>query len=209
MSPPEVYRSVYFAQGNPPVGILATVNTATPTTDAGRRLLAAASALFYADGITAVGVAGIAEAAGVTKKTLYDCFGSKSELVAAYLAHRHAVWWEYLQERLQSAPSPRVLVVFDAYRDHPQLDLDHGCAFQRGSAELGDDHPGTAVIREHKAAVRAEIARLVAEDAPGDDTLVDHLYLLLEGAAAQRGIDRDGDALARARDIARGLLSRG
>lgn len=185
------------------------METSAPATDAGRRLLAAASALFYAEGITAVGVAGIAEAAGVTKKTLYDCFGSKAELVAAYLAHRHAVWWEYLQERLRGAPSPRVLVVFDAYRDHPSLDLDRGCAFQRGAAELGDDHPGTAVIREHKAAVRAEIARLAAEDVPGDDALVDHLFLLLEGAAAQRGVDRDGDALVRARDIARTLVTRG
>ncbi|TCK22543.1 TetR/AcrR family transcriptional regulator [Pseudonocardia endophytica] len=183
------------------------METTTPATDAGRRLLAAASALFYADGITAVGVAGIAEAAGVTKKTLYDCFGSKADLVAAYLNHRHAVWWEYLAERLDGAPSPRVLVVFDAYRDHPQLRLDHGCAFQRGAAELGHDHPGTAVIREHKGAVRAEIARLVAEDVPDDDgALAEHLFLLLEGAAAQRGIDRDGTGLVRARDLAADLV---
>lgn len=183
------------------------METTAPTTDAGRRLLAAASALFYADGITAVGVAGIAEAAGVTKKTLYDCFGSKAELVAAYLARRDAVWWEYLRERLEGAPSPRVLVVFDAYRAHPQLDLDHGCAFQRGAAELGDDHPGTAVIREHKAAVRAEVGRLVAEDVPDDDgALAEHLFLLLEGAAAQRGVDGDAEALRRARDLAATLV---
>lgn len=182
------------------------MSTTTPSTDAGRRLLAAASALFYADGITAVGVAGIAEAAGVTKKTLYDCFGSKAELVAAYLTHRHATWWTYLQERLATAPSPRVLTLFDAYRDHPQLDLGRGCAFQRAAAELGDDHPGTAVIREHKAAVRTEIARLVAEDVPGDERLAEHVYLLLEGAAARRGTDRDGDALVRARDIAADLV---
>jgi AcrR family transcriptional regulator len=183
------------------------VDTTAPTTDAGRRLLAAASALFYAEGITAVGVAGIAEAAGVTKKTLYDCFGSKAELVAAYLAHRDTAWWEYLRERLDGASSPRVLVVFDAYRVHPQLDLDHGCAFQRGAAELGDDHPGTAVIREHKAAVRAEVARLVAEDVPDDDgALAEHLFLLLEGAAAQRGVDGDAEALRRARDLAATLV---
>ena len=100
-----------------------------------------------------------------------------------------------------------MLVVFDAYRDHPQLDLDRGCGFQRAAAELADDHPGRAVIREHKAAVRAEIARLLAEDAPGDDALAEHLYLLLEGAAAQRGIDRDGDALVRAREVARRLVT--
>ncbi len=184
------------------------MDTTAPATDAGRRLLTAASALFYADGITAGRGRRDRRAAGVTKKTLYDCFGSKADLVATYLARRHALWWEYLQERLEGAPSPRVLVVFDAYRDHPQLDLDRGCGFQRAAAELPDDHPGRAVIREHKTAVRAEIARLLAEDAPGhDDALAEHLYLLLEGAAAQRGVDRDGDALVRARELARGLVT--
>ena len=55
------------------------------TTPAGRVLLERASELFYAEGITAVGVAGIAEAAGVTKKTLYDCFGSKAARLATAL----------------------------------------------------------------------------------------------------------------------------
>lgn len=65
------------------------------------------------------------------------------------------------------------------------------------------------MIREHKAAVRAEIIRLLAEDVPGDAALAEHLYLLLEGAAAQRGVDRDGDALVRARELARRLIRTG
>ncbi|ALE72643.1 MULTISPECIES: TetR/AcrR family transcriptional regulator [unclassified Pseudonocardia] len=183
-------------------------DTLTPTTDAGRRLLAAASELFYRRGITAVGVAGIAEAAGVTKKTLYDCYGSKSTLVAAYLAHRHRTWWEHLQRRIEAAPAPRVLAVFEAYREHPALDSDVGCAFQRGAAELDEGHPGRAVITEHKTAVRAEIARLLAEDVPGDATeLADLLALLLEGAAFQRGLDGTPDALDRAAAHARALLA--
>ncbi|MBO8196093.1 TetR/AcrR family transcriptional regulator [Streptomyces oryzae] len=182
-----------------------------PTTDAGRRLLASASQLFYRDGITAVGVAGIAEAAGVTKKTLYDCFGSKANLVTAYLARRHETWWAHLQRRLAGAPPPRVLVVFDAYRDHPRLDLGRGCGFQRGAAELAEGHPGRAVIREHKAAVRTEIARLLADDLPhlrDIDGLAEHIYLLLEGAAFQRGIDGHAEALQRARELAGNLVQR-
>jgi AcrR family transcriptional regulator len=50
-------------------------------TPAGQRVLDVASRLFYRGGINAVGVALIAETAGVTKKTLYDCFGSKQKLV--------------------------------------------------------------------------------------------------------------------------------
>ncbi len=58
-----------------------------PTRD---RLVAAASTLFYQQGIRAVGVDAIAAKAGVTKRTLYYHFASKDELVAAYLAVRDA-----------------------------------------------------------------------------------------------------------------------
>jgi AcrR family transcriptional regulator len=187
------------------------VSIVAPTTDAGRRLLESASELFYRHGITAVGVAGIADAAGVTKKTLYDCFGSKANLVAAYLTRRHETWWAHLQHCLADAPPPRVLTVFAAYLDHPQLDLDRGCGFQRGAAELPDGHPGLTVIREHKAAVRTEIARLLAADLPETqdiDGLAEHIYLLLEGAAFQRGIDGHAQALNRARELVSSLVPR-
>ncbi|WP_037063084.1 TetR/AcrR family transcriptional regulator [Pseudonocardia acaciae] len=186
------------------------MSVAAPRTAAGRRLLESASALFYRDGITAVGVAGIADAAGVTKKTLYDCYGSKANLVAAYLTHRHETWWAYLQHRLADAPAPRVLAVVDAYLEHPRLDLDRGCGFQRGAAELPEGHPGLAVIRDHKAAVRTEIARLLADDLPEArdvDRLAEHVYLLLEGAAFQRGIDGHPQALHRTRGLVSDLVT--
>jgi AcrR family transcriptional regulator len=170
------------------------------TTPAGRELLDRASELFYAEGITAVGVAGIAEAAGVTKKTLYDCFGSKAALVAAYLRARHERWWAHLQERLAEEPS--VLTVFDSYLTHPWFDTERGCAFQRAAAELPDDHPGRAVIREHKDAVRAELGRLA-----GDEVLAEHLFLLLEGAAARRGTERTTAGPDAARRCAEALVS--
>jgi len=53
------------------------------------RLLDAANDLFYAEGVQTVGVDRIIERAGVAKASLYNLFGSKEELVAAYLASRH------------------------------------------------------------------------------------------------------------------------
>ena len=174
------------------------------TTPAGRVLLERASDLFYAEGITAVGVAGIAEAAGVTKKTLYDCFGSKAALVVAYLQRRHDLWWAHLQERL--AEDPSFLTLFDTYLAHPWFDVDRGCAYQRAAAELPDEHPGRAVIRMHKEAVRAEIARLVGDT--DDPALPDHLFLLLEGAVARRGCEGTTAGLEAARRCADALVSR-
>src|SRR5947209_18464322 len=60
------------------------------------RILAAAGELFYREGIRAVGVDAIAEAAGTNKMTLYRHFASKDELVAEYLRERarlaNAAW---------------------------------------------------------------------------------------------------------------------
>ncbi|WP_414944350.1 TetR/AcrR family transcriptional regulator [Amycolatopsis sp. cmx-11-32] len=178
-------------------------------TPAGERVLSAASTLFYRDGLTAVGVAAIAEAAGVTKKTLYACFGSKTDLTVAYLRSRHDVWWAYLEQRLAEADAPRALTVFDAYVEHPKLGSDRGCAFLNAAAELPAGHPGLDVIRRHKAAVRAKFTELLREDVPGaadPERLAEQLFLLLEGAVAHTGIDGDAHRVTLAREIAEILL---
>src|SRR5215203_765493 len=65
----------------------------TPAAD---RILWAASEMFYREGIRAVGVDAIAAEAGVTKKTLYEKFGSKDRLIAAYLRARDERWRSWL-----------------------------------------------------------------------------------------------------------------
>src|SRR5260370_41143710 len=54
------------------------------------RLLDAASELFYEHGVHTVGIDTIIERAAVAKATLYSAFGSKEELVRAYLEARPA-----------------------------------------------------------------------------------------------------------------------
>ena len=68
----------------------AMATTINRTAEAGsapprERILNAARELFYRHGIRAVGVETIAEAAATNKMTLYRHFGSKDELIAAYL----------------------------------------------------------------------------------------------------------------------------
>jgi AcrR family transcriptional regulator len=194
-----------MSRSGQPIGILGGM-----LTPAGERVLAAATALFYRDGLNAVGVAAVADAAGVTKKTLYACFGSKAELTVAYLRRRHDVWWAYLEQRLAEAEAPRALVVFDSYIDHPGLDSDRGCAFLIAAAELPAGHPGLDVIRRHKAAVRAKFAELIREDAPraaDPERLAEQIFLLLEGAVAHTGIDGDSHRVGLAREIAETLLA--
>src|SRR6202035_5145518 len=88
------------------------------------RLLAAASDLFYAEGVHTVGIDRVIEHAGVAKATLYSAFGSKDELIRAYLGRRHQGWQERIDRKLAmyETPRDRLLGVFDWLSDafaHP------------------------------------------------------------------------------------------
>ncbi|MFC7343075.1 TetR/AcrR family transcriptional regulator [Saccharopolyspora griseoalba] len=184
---------------------VADIHELTPRS---RRILEVASELFYDRGIHAVGVDTIAAESGVTKRTLYNNFGSKHALVAAYLKNRHGEWWQALEERLAAAEPPRALTLFDVYAEDART-ITRGCAFLNAAAELSAEHPAYAIIRNHKQAVEDRLRELIAEDRPAADDpqrLARHLFLLLEGAFAHHGIHGKG-LLAEAREIARDLLS--
>src|ERR1700748_2490825 len=72
--------------------------TGQPRRSARERLLDAADELFYDEGVQTVGIDRIIEHAGVAKASLYNTFGSKEEMVQAYLANRHTGTVERLTE---------------------------------------------------------------------------------------------------------------
>ncbi|NLU68390.1 TetR/AcrR family transcriptional regulator [Streptomyces sp. HNM0574] len=173
-----------------------------------RRILDVASGLFYNGGIHAVGVDTIAAESGVTKRTLYNNFGSKDALVATYLKNRHSTWWQGLEERLAAAEAPRALTVFDVYAEDART-ITRGCGFLNAAAELPVEHPAYAIIRYHKQSVEERLGELIAEDRPDAENparLARHLFLLLEGAFAHHGI-HGKELLTEAREIARELLT--
>ncbi|TDE14947.1 TetR/AcrR family transcriptional regulator [Jiangella asiatica] len=183
-------------------------------TPAGMRLLDAASDMFYRHGIRAVGVDAIAEAAGTTKKTLYDRFGSKDALVALYLRRRFERWQAFVLAYLEEhAPQPgpeRVLAVYDALAQW-HGEAVRGCAFVNAFAEVGgSQHPGIEVIRAEKSWVRRLYARLAAEAglAPAEraDEVGVRLALLHEGSMIMSTVGDDDRAMAHARAAAADLL---
>jgi len=180
------------------------------------RLLAAAAARFYADGIAGTGIDTITADAGVARMSLYNNFASKADLVTAYLASRHDEWLGLYAARLAAAgddPRARVLAVFDAYTDHANAGYAHGfrgCGLLNAAAELPADDPGRAVVRGHKEEVEAIVAGHLADLLPGDAAraaaLAEHLAFLLEGSMARAGLEGDDSRLRRARALAADLL---
>jgi AcrR family transcriptional regulator len=179
-------------------------------TPAARKVLDAASTLFYARGIHAIGVDTIAEAAGVTKKTLYDRFGSKDHLVAAYLGAREQRWQAFLASELADVPVPGApLAVFDASARWAATYAPRGCSFVNARAELPDPaHPAFAVIDDAKRVMLALFIRLVGPLGAADPTeLATALFLLHEGALVSAGLGTPADAWGHARRAAAQLIN--
>lgn len=184
-----------------------------PLTPGASRVLDAASLLFYERGIHAVGVDTIAEAAGVTKKTLYDRFGSKEALVVSYLQHRDARWREHVTAHLSRVPEPgieRVLAVFDAAITWSDDNSPKGCSAINARAEIGDGHDGHPVFPEvarQKAWLLDLFAELCREAGAADPDLMSKaLMLLYEGAIVTVGMETFGTPWETARALAETML---
>jgi AcrR family transcriptional regulator len=172
------------------------------------RILAAARELFYRNGIRAVGVDAIAEAAGTNKMTLYRHFPSKDELVAEYLrqvAKGEAAAWERLQAKHPGDALAQLRAWLKDMSDHIISRDERGCPLANAAVELPEkDHPAKRVIEECKIAARAKVIALCrAAKLKEPELLADELNLMLEGArvtAQSVGIDGLGARLKRMSD---------
>ncbi|WP_372447185.1 TetR/AcrR family transcriptional regulator [Streptomyces flavofungini] len=179
-------------------------------TPGARKVLEAAGRLFYERGIHAVGVDLIAAEAGVTKKTLYDRFGAKDQIVVEYLADRDERWRAFLVAYLERSRSPRsrILAVFDASRDWAEQSLPRGCSMINAHAEIADPaHPAYAVITGQKAWMLELFTDLARPLAPRRaKSLGRSLMLLHEGGLVAYGMGIFPDAIERARQDAQALV---
>src|SRR4051812_1589814 len=134
------------------------------TRPARRRVLDTARALFYAEGIRAVGVDRIIAEAGVAKATFYNHFPTKDELVCAYLAEQSREQ-RGAAERLRplDVPGPeKILRLFDTLGELACGPGFRGCSFVNAAAEYPDAaHPVRAVIADHRRWFRGLLEELL------------------------------------------------
>jgi AcrR family transcriptional regulator len=189
------------------------MNTKAATTperrSARERLLAAAEELFYREGINTVGIDRIIERAGVAKASLYDCFGSKEELIRSYLSARHESRRQRVTEGLKRFATPRekLLGVFDVQSETFRSQNFRGCPFVRATAEVKPDSAVRTVCDESRVWLRSLFTDLATEAGAREaEVLADKLLLLYDGAAVAAQMDASKDAAASAREVAEMLL---
>ncbi|HVY38908.1 MAG TPA: TetR/AcrR family transcriptional regulator [Polyangia bacterium] len=174
------------------------------------RLLAAADELFYREGVHTVGIDRVIERAGVAKASLYSTFGSKEELVLAYLHGRADRRRQRVLAAIAAHDSPRarILAVFDVLAARVAEPDFRGCAFVNALAE---GEPGDSRLRRACDELRQWTGRLFASLAR-DLGAADHaalgrqLMLLYDGAVVGASMDRDPRVARQARAMAEALL---
>lgn len=190
--------------------------SATTTTTPGRRgrggrerILAAAARLFAADGINATGMEQVAEAAPVSKRTLYAHFRTKDDLVIAHLQDlaSSGATLESVLTREELSPRDRLLGLFD--QPAPDAAPVRGCPFIDAAAEF--PHPGSAVhsyAREQKLRMVQLVTALVTELGCREPAaLAEQLVTLADGAASRAMVLDEADYGRHARAAAETLLA--
>ena len=167
------------------------------------RILESADRLFYLRGIRAVGVDTIAAEIGISKRTLYNHFPSKNELIAAYLKRRFNA-----APASDKPPAEQILGTFDSLERRFASKDFRGCPFVNAVAELGAEDKAVKKIaiafkESRRLWFRGLLVQLGVADADG---LATQLTLLVDGSIAQ-DLVRDDPSMARAaKEAARVLL---
>ncbi|MFJ9630715.1 TetR/AcrR family transcriptional regulator [Streptomyces sp. NPDC101175] len=165
---------------------MATTDKASPRD----RLLDAAAELFYHDGVS-IGVEALCRTAGVSKRSMYQLFDSKDEVLAASLERRAPGYAARLIPGPDDAGTPRerILYVFEQAERASTEPAYMGCPFLAALVELKDpDHPASVVARTAKESLQ-EAFRAQAELGGAQDPalLARQLMLVFDGASARAG----------------------
>lgn len=171
----------------------------TQRPSARQRLLAAADALFYSEGVHVVGVDRIVKQAGVTKATLYNAFGSKEDLVRAYLDQHLRNRQESISRIVSANATPRagILGVFAELEEALAASAFRGCRFIMATAEARPGDASEVTSAEYRAWLLNLFSGLAkAAGARDAAQLGRRLLMLYDGGAVAARMDQERKAAA-------------
>lgn len=143
------------------------------------RILSASQQLFRDQGINGTGMDQLCAVAEVSKRTLYQHFAGKDELIAEGLRRFDPEILPEVFDRTDLTPRERLLAVFDV---HSPL-----CPFIAAAVEIPDPgHPARVQARDYKLGFAARLTEAAREaGATSPEQLGEQLALLLDGASAR------------------------
>jgi AcrR family transcriptional regulator len=189
-----------------------TATPAPPRTRGGRgareRILAAATTLFYRTGIHATGVERLTQEAGVSKRTFYQHFPSKSDLVEQYLRRIDEAGGSPYERALDTAdgtPRSRLLAIFEPM----PTGRFRGCPFHNAAVEsAGQLTAVDDLVRTHKLAFVDRLTAVAAAAGATDPSRLGHqLAVLFDGGNALATSLNDQSPLVHARSVAETLIN--
>lgn len=153
-----------------------------PRQGARERILAASRQLFRDQGINSTGLDQLCAVAQVSKRTFYQHFTGKDELIAEHLRRFDPEILPEVFDRTDLTARQRLLAAFDI---HAPL-----CLFIAAAVEIPDaDHPARVHARDYKKAFAARLTETAREAGAADpEQLGEQLALLLDGASARNRV---------------------
>lgn len=151
------------------------------------RILETAAALFYQEGVRAVGVDLVVEQSGVAKTSLYRHFATKDDLVVAFLEQEDAEYWRDWDAVAAQAEDDAEAELRSHLRwiaDHIAMPRYRGCPFLNVATEFPTpEHPARAVAMRNKTELLRRLGVLAKKmGARKPDELAGQLVLLIDGA---------------------------
>ncbi|OED50981.1 transcriptional regulator [Endozoicomonas sp. (ex Bugula neritina AB1)] len=159
-------------------------------------LVSTALQLFYEKGINSVGINEVLKVSGIAKKTLYNYFSSKDDLVLATLEARDELFMQWLEKELASATTDEDVIrsLFGAldrwFKDEvDELPPFRGCYFINSSLESSVSNPA---VGEYCAQHKQQVRRLIQSKLQSEnEKLLDLLCVLKEGAIVSAYVSHD------------------
>jgi len=165
---------------------MATTDKASPRD----RLLDAAAELFYRDGVS-IGVEALCRTAGVLKRSMYQLFESKDEVLAASLERRAPGYAAQLMPGPEDAGTPRerILYVFRQVEKVSAQPDYRGCPYLAALVELKNpEHPASRVAGAAKQHLQDGFrAQAELGGARDPQFLARQPMLIFDGASARAG----------------------
>ncbi|WP_236177040.1 TetR/AcrR family transcriptional regulator [Pseudomonas qingdaonensis] len=178
-----------------------------PPTVAAERLLESARRLFCREGIHATGVSRLLSDAKVARRTLYETYGSKENLLRAVFDREAAMWFGWFDQALPQRtddPEQRLIFLFDLLEEWFASGRFFGCLFTNAVAEHDKSSSWVRDLAQaHFDRVHDRIEQLAAAcGLPDPAWVAQQISLLIDGAIATAMVSRN----ARSAQVARSIL---